>query len=135
MFTPRETNRSSMKLNRPRPQAFTLVEIMIVVATIGILASVAIPNYVRARGASQENACINNLRQLDSAVQQWALENKKAPTEAASLADATPYLKNSISCPAGGTTITDSYSVASAQEAPTCISPGGGTACGHVLSQ
>jgi len=112
-----------------------MVEIMIVVATIGLLASVAIPNYVRARGASQENACINNLRQLDSAVQQWALENKKAPTDTASMEDVTPYLKNSISCPAGGTTIEDSYAVSSAQVPPTCISPGGGTTFGHVLSQ
>ena len=53
---------------------FTLVEIMIVVAIIGLLAAIAIPNFVRARTTSQMNACINNLRLIDSAKQQWALE-------------------------------------------------------------
>jgi len=54
------------------------VEIMIVVAIIGLLAAIAIPNFVRARTTSQTNACINNLRQMDGAVQQYALESKLA---------------------------------------------------------
>ena len=53
--------------------AFTLVEIMIVVAIIGLLAAIAIPNFVRARTTSQQNACINNLRQIDGAIQQLSL--------------------------------------------------------------
>ena len=52
---------------------FTLVEIMIVVALIGLLASIAVPNWVHARSTSQVNACINNLRQIDGAKQQWAI--------------------------------------------------------------
>lgn len=66
---------------------FTLVEIMIVVAIIGLLAAIAIPNFLRARQTSQTNACINNLRQIDSAKQQWALENGKG-------ASATPTPSN-----------------------------------------
>jgi prepilin-type N-terminal cleavage/methylation domain-containing protein len=121
---------------RNTPQAgFTLVEIMIVVAIIGMLAVLAIPNYVKARGVSQKNACINNLRQLDGAVQQWALENKKSQNDNATLSDATPFLKSSVVCPAGGSTINDSYSVLNVQGPPSCISPGGGSTYDHVLPQ
>ena len=112
-----------------------MVEIMIVVATIGMLAAMAIPNYVKARGNSQRQACINNLRQLDGAVQLWALEYKKAINDPVTLNDATPFLKNSVTCPAGGTTANDSYSVTDAGTPPTCIAPGGGVANGHVFPQ
>src|ERR1700759_5034593 len=63
-----------MKNTAKRNKGFTLVEIMIVVAIIGLLAAIAIPNFVRARSTSQQNACINNLRLIDAAKQQWALE-------------------------------------------------------------
>jgi len=53
-----------------------------IVAIIGLLAAIAIPNFVRARTQSQKNACINNLRQIDSAVQNVALETKQASTAA-----------------------------------------------------
>ena len=87
---------------------FTLVEIMIVIAIIGLLCAIAIPNYVRARANSQASACINNLRQIASAVDQFALEKCKTTGYTVSYPnDVTAYIKlnsaNSIpACPAGG---------------------------------
>ena len=87
---------------------FTLVEIMIVVAIIGLLAAIAIPSFVHARAKSQATACVNNLRQIESAVQQFALEKGKHVGEVIYPYDITPYIRlNSSSsippCPAGGT--------------------------------
>ncbi|HXU78805.1 MAG TPA: prepilin-type cleavage/methylation domain-containing protein, partial [Methylomirabilota bacterium] len=96
-------------------------------------AAIAIPNFVKARGTAQKNACINNLRQIDGAIQQYALENKKAATDPVSEGDVTPYLKNSLACPAGGTTFLDSYKVNDCQTQPICISPGGGAGNFHQL--
>jgi len=62
-----------------RKAGFTLVEIMIVVAIIGLLCAIAVPSFLHARARSQQNACINNLRQIDSAINEWALENREWP--------------------------------------------------------
>jgi prepilin-type N-terminal cleavage/methylation domain-containing protein len=82
---------------------FTLVEIMIVVAIIGLLAAIAIPNFVKAREASQRNACIANLKQIDGARHMWALEHKtnSAPTSLSTLVE-DQYLRSEPQCPGGG---------------------------------
>src|SRR2546429_5936068 len=103
---------------------------MIVVAIIGLLAAIAIPNLVRARTQSQMNACINNLRQIDGAVQQWALENKKNSGGTVSFTDIKDYLKSAVICPAGGTAFSDSYTMpGSVTNKPSCKKQIGRASC------
>jgi prepilin-type N-terminal cleavage/methylation domain-containing protein len=130
-FTPLEKEQEKSMKNKVNKKAgFTLVEIMIVVAIIGLLAAIAIPNFVRARTTSQMNACINNLRLIDSAKQQWALEQHCSSTSQPSSAgtELQPYLGHGSagelpSCPADGTSQwTTSYggTVGDVASKPTC---------------
>src|ERR1700741_5098489 len=124
MFTPLKKKDKAMNIKTSRKSGFTLVEIMIVVAIIGLLAAIAIPNFVKARTTSQQNACINNLRQIDGAVQQWALENKKQSTDPVTPPDVTPYLKqgDTVACPSAGAgnNLGGSYGLTDVQTSPTC---------------
>ncbi len=101
---------------------------MIVVAIIGLLAAIAIPNYIRARANSQLSACINNLRQMESAMNIYALENRMSSSGTYTLTALMPYIKlNSAGslppCPANG-----AYSAgATVTNRPTC------NISGHVL--
>jgi hypothetical protein len=89
-------------------------------ALILLMLPIAIPNFVRARQTAQTNACINNLRQIDAAKQEWALENKKRSTDTPTQSDLTRFLKNGQwpTCPAGGT-----YTIGAVGQTPTCSIP------------
>src|SRR6267154_1785174 len=77
--------------------AFTLVEIMIVVAVIALLAAIAVPSFLRARKRSQASRILNDLRMIDSAVDQYALETTKTSGAPVAVMDWTNYLKKNTS--------------------------------------
>jgi hypothetical protein len=91
-----------------------------------IMAAIVVPNFIRARNTSAQNACINNLRQIDGAKQQWALEQRKLDTDVPTATDIAPYIKGNHvpTCPNGGV-----YTVGAVNTDPTC-SIGTGS---HVL--
>ncbi|MFH0839916.1 MAG: prepilin-type N-terminal cleavage/methylation domain-containing protein [Candidatus Omnitrophota bacterium] len=99
---------------------FTLVEIMIAVSIIGLLAAIAIPNFNNARLEARESICINNMRQIDSAKEQWALENGKSSTDEPTEAEVAAYIRSGFpNCPANGT-----YTIGALNALPSCSEHG-----------
>lgn len=91
---------------------------------IALLAAIAVPNLIRTRAAAARSTCINNLRQIDSAMQQWALELHKPSNSPVDYSDIGPYLRNAVACPSGGTSLADSYIIANMTTEPSCrVSP------------
>src|SRR5437899_3149623 len=85
-----------------------------------MLAAIAVPDFVKARAASQMSVCINNLRQIEGAIHRWALEQNKDATAPVAYSDISSYLKSAVICPAGGTTFANSYHIVDAMTKPVC---------------
>ena len=97
------------KLNKRRG-GFTLVEIMIVVAIIALLAAIAVPGFLRARKRSQASRILNDLRMIDAAVDQYAIETNRSTNFVVGVADWTNYLKkNSMLYNTGRSLLGSSY--------------------------
>ncbi|MEJ5238560.1 MAG: type II secretion system protein [Limisphaera sp.] len=116
-----------MKATTRATSGFTLVEIMIAVAILGLLMAIAIPNFARARTQTQKNICVGHLREIDSIKQQWALEWGKSEGSEVAEEDLMPYFRGNRwpECPAGGR-----YEINGVGEHPTCSL---GDSLGHKL--
>lgn len=97
-------------------QGFTLVEIMIVVAIIGVLAAIAIPNFVKSRKESQKNACIANLKQIEGAIEQAKIGGKANPTST-DIFGSDAYIKVEPHCPSDPS---QSYAIPTDDSRPVC---------------
>ena len=92
------------------------ISIGLMVVLLPLYAAIAIPSFVRAREMSRQNACINHLRMIDGAKDQWAIENGKTDSDTVTSENCAPYMKNGWPmCPAGG-----QYSVTTVGEDPAC---------------
>jgi len=103
-----------------RKLGFTLVEVMVVVAIIGLTAALTLPNFSRAGTVSQKNACISNLYQIQGAINQWALETKSPPGTPVQYSNISGYFRNSLICPSGGTNFSSSYTITDTATQPVC---------------
>ncbi len=99
-------------------RGFTLVEIMIVVLIIGILLAIAVPNFIKARESSRAKSCISNLKSIQGAKEQWAMDHKKVAGDTAGFSDLVgtdKYIKSTPECPSSGT-----YTINGLGTAPEC---------------
>jgi len=101
-------------------RGFTLIEIMIVIGIIGLLAAIAVPNYGTARKRAQQRLCIVNLRNIDGAIAEWALDAKKRSGDPVTYNDIRTFLKEPVVCPSGGGQFSDCYEITKVDEPPAC---------------
>jgi prepilin-type N-terminal cleavage/methylation domain-containing protein len=115
-----------LRQSRQTRHGFTLIEIMIVVTIIGFLSAIAVPAWAKSRNLCRVKSCLSNLRMLQSAKTQWALDSRKADSDVPVEADLVPYILGSVmpQCPVGGT-----YDLKATQDNATCSL----AATGHVL--
>ena len=109
---------------RQNKRAFTLVEIMITILIIAILLAVAVPNFLRARAAARQKSCLQNLRQILNAKEQWAMDFKKSPTMIPTwpgdLVGEDRYIKGTVpTCPTDNAV----YNVGMVSDIPQCGDP------------
>lgn len=123
-----------------RQNAFTVLEIMIVIAIIGVLVAIAVPSYVRARSTAKMNLCINNLSQLDAAKSAWATAMRADPSTVPPVTSIQPFLGRGSTgtlpiCPSDtNQTFATSYSLQAISTLPICLVWGAATnAQPHIL--
>jgi type II secretion system protein G len=116
------------RFTRAGGRGFTLVEVMMVVLIMGILLAIAMPAFIKARDKGRQKTCMSNLKQIENAKEQWAMDTKASPTSAPTPADLygqTNYIKTAPSCPSSGL-----YTIGDMSTRPSCDRP---ASEGHFL--
>jgi len=115
------TRTSNLERREPNQcSGFTLVEVTIVGAMVRLLALITVPSFLRSHDATHRRTCINNLKEIDQAIQRWAREHQQPQNATVDFSDLRPYLKGTIVCPSGGMSLSDSYTITTAADLPVC---------------